>query len=484
MGLFNRRIKDDNRKAIAQGLADFLGVEIPVPDSFEGIPVLNPQKSWFFGHAQKREPDDIDELWDVFEYALYFAKSGENSVVRSSFVQSYNRALQIRQVAHRKLTMGFYWTRPQSFQTLDNNSEVYVTKKLKIPLAKNVDGEEYLALLDALRRRFQEDGCPIHSYQELSLAAVSEDRSPPPDDQDVPIPGASYSSEAIVNEGCFLDGAKIAAILERLRVKKNLILQGPPGTGKTWLARRLAFALIGQKDDSKVRAFQFHPNLSYEDFVRGFRPSENGELKLVDGPLIEMIEAAMSHPEDDYVMVVEEINRGNPAQIFGEMLTLLEADKREPSEALALTYRKNTEERVYIPENLYLIGTMNLADRSLAMVDFALRRRFAFVTLEPILGATWSNWVHENCGIEREALTSIAERIGALNTTLSEDANLGPQFQIGHSFVTPHEGSLIQDVKTWYRHVVETEIGPLLDEYWFDDRQKAESEQEQLLAEF
>ena len=148
-----------------------------------------------------------------------------------------------------------------------------------------------------------------------------------------------FTVEDIVDDGCFVDQQRISSILNRLRSKKNLILQGPPGTGKTWLAKRLAWALVGRKDASRVRAVQFHPNLSYEDFVRGWRPSSDGTLDLVDGPFLEMLEAATRDAEGTYVLVIEEVNRGNPAQILGEMLTLLEADKRNPDSALELTYK-------------------------------------------------------------------------------------------------------------------------------------------------
>ena len=131
-----------------------------------------------------------------------------------------------------------------------------------------------------------------------------------------------YTLDNISTEGCFVTPEKLKKILSRLRTKKNLILQGPPGTGKTWLARRLAFALIGKRDESKVRAVQFHPNLSYEDFIRGWRPAVDGKLTLIDGPFVEMINAASSEPNSVHVVLIEEINRGNPAQMFGEMLTL------------------------------------------------------------------------------------------------------------------------------------------------------------------
>ena len=149
-----------------------------------------------------------------------------------------------------------------------------------------------------------------------------------------------------------MDRDEIQNLLKRLRDKKNLILQGPPGTGKTWLAKRLAYALMGQRDHQRLRAVQFHPNLSYEDFIRGWRPSGDGKLSLVDGAFMEAVEDARNTTLP-FVVVIEEINRGNPAQIFGEMLTLLEADKRNPDEVLELSYRKAPNERVYIPSNLY-----------------------------------------------------------------------------------------------------------------------------------
>ena len=167
--------------------------------------------------------------------------------------------------------------------------------------------------------------------------------------------------------------------------------------------------VMGQKDDSKVRAVQFHPNLSYEDFVRGWRPTGEGKLSLADGVFMEAIKAAAKDPTSKFVVVIEEINRGNPAQIFGELLTLLEAGKRTPNEALELCYPDADGRRrpVHIPENLYVIGTMNIADRSLALVDLALRRRFAFVGLEPRLGTAWREWVAKECAIDPDLVADM-----------------------------------------------------------------------------
>jgi 5-methylcytosine-specific restriction protein B len=291
-----------------------------------------------------------------------------------------------------------------------------------------------------------------------------------------------YSLAHILADGCFLDRSILEGLLSRLRNKKNLILQGPPGTGKTWLAKRLAFALMQRRDESKVRAVQFHPNLSYEDFVRGWRPSGEGKLSLIDGIFMEMIRSALKEPTAQFVIVIEEINRGNPAQIFGEMLTLLEADKRKPAEALELSYRRFDGERVYIPDNLFVIGTMNIADRSLALVDIAFRRRFAFVDLKPQLNEAWKKWVVDKNRGDTNFVNEIEQRIKNLNETIATDPRLGTQFQIGHSYVTPIVPLQEGELRGWFKQVAETEIGPLLREYWFDDIKKAEEMTQRLIA--
>ena len=494
MGIFNRGITDANRKVIAGELAGLIGVSEPVPDSFEGVPILNNQKSWFFGFADRREADDIEALWEAFAQAIACADSDDTDG-RAAFAAAYDNATQRFGVGWN-LTMGLYWIRPWEFPTLDGQSRHYIDRKLNIEIGMNgpkgrCNAADYLVVVDTLQARFQEDAYPVHSFPDLSLAAWRfNDGGKPADPVAMPeavvaaAPIEPYSVDDIVRDGCFLARERLERILERLRTKKNLILQGPPGTGKTWLARRLAFALIGQRDDRKVRAVQFHPNLSYEDFVRGWRPSGDGRLELVDGPFVEMIKAAAEYPTSRHAVVIEEINRGNPAQILGEMLTLLEVDKRTPNEALELSYRRSDGERVFIPDNLYVIGTMNIADRSLALVDLALRRRFAFIDLEPALGQPWRDWVQAQCGIESDILEEIEKRLDALNNDISADAGLGRQFRVGHSYVTPPFGVRIADAREWFRQVVDSEIGPLLDEYWFDALEKSRKARERLLEGF
>lgn len=194
-----------------------------------------------------------------------------------------------------------------------------------------------------------------------------------------------------------------------------------------------------------------------------------------------MINEAKKDASIKHVMVIEEINRGNPAQIVSEMLTLLEADKRTPSEALELSYCKTDGERIHIPANLYVIGTMNTAVRSLALVDLALRRRFAFFDLQPTLGEPWRNWVNKKADIDITFLEEVERRLVSLNNDISKDRNLGPQFKIGHSYVTPPLNTKIEDSSAWFRDVVESEIGPLLEEYWFDDLERANKARDALV---
>ena len=473
IGIFNREYNPNTRKIIARKLADFLGIKETVPEHFKGIPTLLPLKAWFFAKGNKREPSDIDTLWEIFEKAIELSRS------RDAFIAAYDRATKVENVGWN-LTIGLYWIRPWSFLTLDGKSRKYINENFKdivdIP-KKPPNASEYISTVDTFENKFQEDEFPFNSFPELSLAAWEDPESPPED-------GKRKILLDNLATDCFIERSGLEKILNRLQTKKNLILQGPPGTGKTWLAKRLAFVLTGRKDNSKVKALQFHPNLSYEDFVRGWRPAGDGRLKLENGPFLQIAEAARKEPTEKYVIVIEEINRGHPAQIFGELLTLLEADKRNPDEALELCYPKEDGERFFIPENLYVIGTMNIADRSLALVDLALRRRFAFVDLEPAFGEPWKKWVHDKFDIDLKTLSEIEIRIRSLNDKISDESDLGPQFRIGHSYVTPANGTVIEDAYDWFRQVVNTEIGPLLDEYWFDNLDDARKAKEALLKGF
>lgn len=294
-------------------------------------------------------------------------------------------------------------------------------------------------------------------------------------------PVLEYKTADILRDGCFQPLAELELALKRWFDKKNLILEGAPGTGKTWVARRLAYALIGSKDPRAVRAVQFHPGTSYEDFVRGWRPGGDGTLRLEDGPLLQHAERARAHPDVPHVLLIEEINRGNPAQAFGELLTLIEGTKRAPSDAIELAYHAEDEGPFHLPPNFYIIGTMNIADRSLALVDFALRRRFAFLRLEPQFNEAWETALKRQFHqLSAETLETIRARMSGLNDFIRTDPSLGGSFLVGHSFVTPTQGH--SDPVAWFKDVARTDIGPLLDEYWFDSPETA-GEQRQRLVE-
>lgn len=280
--------------------------------------------------------------------------------------------------------------------------------------------------------------------------------------------------------GLFMSPVKLDTILARLKRKKALILQGPPGVGKTFIARRLAFALMGKCDEHRVAMVQFHPSYGYEDFVQGYRPTQNGGLERRDGVFYQFVRLAQNDPSRDWFFIIDEINRGNLAKIFGELLMLIEADKRGIGHGIPLTYSETPDETFYLPTNLHFIGTMNTADRSLAMVDYALRRRFAFANLDPALDSQeFGIWLKERKASDA-LIIRIRTKIGTLNEIIDKERDLGPGFRIGHSFFCP-QGDHLPD-EAWYREVIAGEIQPLLEEY-FDSRERVEKLVADLLAE-
>ena len=276
------------------------------------------------------------------------------------------------------------------------------------------------------------------------------------------------------------------SLVSLLEHKKNIILQGAPGVGKTFAAKRLAYSIIKRKAPSLVKMVQFHQSYSYEDFVRGYRPTDKG-FEIKNGPFYDFCKKAEEDSENRYFFIIDEINRGNLSKIFGELFMLIEADKRadplknnQPSVQLLYRDPKKGVEEFSIPSNLYIIGMMNTADRSLA-----LRRRFGFFELKPAFEN--ENFKEYERALNSKKFTALIGAIKAINEKIEEDTSLGSGFCIGHSFFcgldeeTNNDDSCNVDIDTKLESIVKYEIKPLLQEYWFDDAKKVKNEVDKLL---
>lgn len=271
----------------------------------------------------------------------------------------------------------------------------------------------------------------------------------------------SYLEEDFLSE-VYMNAQQYETLVGLLKYKKNLILQGAPGVGKTFAAKRLAYSIMGTKDISRVMMVQFHQSYSYEDFIMGYRPTQDG-FELMQGPFYQFCKRAQDDSERDYFFIIDEINRGNLSKIFGELLMLIEKDKR--GDKLRLLY---ANELFSVPSNVHIIGMMNTADRSLAMIDYALRRRFAFYELEPAFDSEGFNKVREEVGHPKFGV--LVDTIKALNQDISKDEALGTGFRIGHSYLCTDDP--ITD--EWIEAVIKYELLPLIHEYWFDDSTQVE----------
>jgi 5-methylcytosine-specific restriction protein B len=277
----------------------------------------------------------------------------------------------------------------------------------------------------------------------------------------------SYAFEHALPD-LFLTAEALGRMVSLLRRKKNLLLQGAPGTGKTFIAKRLAWLLMGQEDESRVETAQFHQSTSYEDFIQGLRPDESGKFLLTNGVFYDFCRRAADSPADvPYVFIIDEINRGNLSKIFGELMMLIEHDKRGEKHGIRLAYSSTSSKKFHVPENVHLIGTMNTADRSLSLVDYALRRRFAFFEMEPGFSSPAFAVALGKRGVSMEIVGRIRSTMSTLNDLIAEDPGLGRGHRIGHSFFVPTRN--VGNSTEWFDEIIRYEILPLIEEYWLDD---------------
>ena len=299
------------------------------------------------------------------------------------------------------------------------------------------------------------DITPYTEYVEQLCALFISDES---DEEERVIEYPPYSADDFLAD-VYMEEDDYSTLVNLIRSKKNIILQGVPGVGKTYAAKRLAYSMMGEKDQNRVMMVQFHQSYSYEDFIEGYRPAANGFV-LNKGAFYKFCKAAEMDDENEYFFIIDEINRGNLSKIFGELFMLVESDKRGVQ--LQLLY---SGEKFAVPKNVYIIGMMNTADRSLAMLDYALRRRFAFYEMRP--GFDTDGFRTYRMGLGSEKFDRLIHCVESLNHAIAADESLGDGFCIGHSYFCNLTAEKLTDRAL--SAIVEYELIPLLKEYWFDE---------------
>lgn len=322
----------------------------------------------------------------------------------------------------------------------------------------------------ALKTLTEVSGYVEHVQMLMELVQAGGGRVPSGTNSKVPVETVAQIVPYDLDQACedvFIPRDTIAGIIDRLTRKLNVVLQGPPGVGKTYVARRLAWLLMEEKDDNRVGLVQFHQSMGYEDFVQGFRPQAGSAgFRRKDGAFLDFCRRASLDHGRKWVFIIDEINRGNISKILGELLMLIEHDKRSARYAARLALHEDDDAPFHVPKNVHIIGLMNTADRSLAVVDHALRRRFSFIDIAPAFGQTGLKaWLERYW--EEDVAEAIDHRLLELNRIIAGDHDLGAGFRIGHSHFWDQQPDLRQ---TWddYRTIIDSDIAPLLREYWFD----------------
>ena len=466
--LFNRgKQSDDARSALCGGFKDAFSVDADAPSDFEGIPTHSFNNYCFYAYVgdPRRNPDCFDILWNLFSEAIGFANGDNNGL---EFKECFDKALKLPLVGLSKLTIGLFQVRPNTFVSLDGNNQTLIENKLNKKL--NIqNGSDYLTLCAEVKV-FIESSPECSTLSEFSSLAYGK-KTPETSDLSnndsytsisVEEENEKYSKEAFLDE-VYMTEDQYDSLVSLLKNKMNLILQGAPGVGKTFAAKRLAYSIMGEKDESRIEFVQFHQNYSYEDFMMGYKPTDTG-FELKSGIFYRFCTLAANHPDKDYFFIIDEINRGNMSKIFGELLMLIEKDYRGTKATLAYNGMSFS-----VSENLYIIGLMNTADRSLAMIDYALRRRFSFFNMVP--GFDSDGFKTYQGTIAKDKFDKLVDEVKNLNKAIAEDKSLGNGFCIGHSYFCGHTAD---EDDTWIKEIVDYDIIPMLNEYWFDDSDRVE----------